>query len=120
MESAPASTGKTPPSSSHVMMMAVSFQYWLVPIPFTTDATHDGPEPSLPPAWSEEVFVGITQLTAARLPWLISSSTCVVLITTWFFHSAPTQFIPFGGGASGPHICRIAFGPVQMEPARGV
>ncbi len=36
-----------PPQSSHVTKIAVSFQYGLAPIAFTTDATHAGPVPSV-------------------------------------------------------------------------
>jgi hypothetical protein len=78
-------------------MMAVFDQYWLLPIAFTTDATHDGPEPSLIPGWSDACPLGITQ-------------TCVFGMITLLVQSAPVQAVPFGGGAFGTQMCSILVG----------
>ena len=37
----------------------------VLPIAFTTDATHDGPLPSVMPAWSDARAVGVTQTMLA-------------------------------------------------------
>ena len=48
--------------------IAVSFQYLLLPIALTTEATQDGPEPSVMLAWSEAFAVGVTHTTVGELP----------------------------------------------------
>src|SRR5271170_5685205 len=90
-----------PPQSSHVMIMAVFFQYWLVPMAFTTDATHEGPSPVLDRAWSEDLPSGMTQLTAGSCPLEMSVSTWVSM-TTLLIHSGLVQGVP---GPLLPHMC---------------
>jgi len=50
------------------MKIAVFAQYELLPIAFTIEATHEGPVPSVLPAWSDAWPLGITQLTSCY--WL--------------------------------------------------
>jgi hypothetical protein len=101
------------------MMMAVFDQYWLLPTAFTTDATHDGPEPSLIPGWSDACPRGMTQLTLASWPFAISVNTCVFGMITLLVQSAPVQAVPFGGGAFGTQMCSILVGAFQIIPGNG-
>ena len=73
---------------SHVMKIAVLFQYLLLPTALTTDATHAGPVPLLHDAWSDFAQVGFTQDTCAGLPLLMSVSTVVSGVMT-FVHAGP-------------------------------
>jgi len=98
-------------------MMAVFDQYWRLPIAFTTDATHDGPEPSLIPGWSDACPLGMTQLTLASGPFAISVNTCVFGML--LVESAPVQAVPFGGGAFGTQMCSILAGAFQIIPGNG-
>src|SRR5207247_3850764 len=97
----------------------VLWQAWLLPMAFTMEATHDGPLPSVLRAWSDWGAFGITQLTFASLQFWISVRTVVCGITTWFTQSAPVQ-TSFPFCFSGTHMCLIASGAVQIEPAVGV
>ncbi len=75
------------------MKIAVLDQKELFPIAFTMEATHDGPVPSVSLGWSDTWPLGMTQVTFARFPLLISESTCVYCSTTSFFQSDPVQLV---------------------------
>ena len=44
----------------------------MVPIPFTMEATHEGPEPSVTLLWSDSRMLGITKLTCLSEQFLMS------------------------------------------------
>src|SRR5580692_10843823 len=83
-----ATTSDQPPQSSHTTTMAVDFQYLLFPTALTTDATHDGPVLLPLPGWSELIRSGMTHVTPAKRPALMSPST-LVSGTITFFQSGP-------------------------------
>lgn len=71
------------------MMIAALAQYGLFPMALSTNATHDGPEPSVIPAWSDGPPLGITQLRLASCPLAISVSTCVISAAFSALHAEP-------------------------------
>lgn len=87
----------------------------LTPIAFTMEATHEGPPPSLKPAWSEFAPLGTTQLSDRRLQLAVSCKTSAGLRSTLFDHSGPVQIPP---GLLGSQICSIALGAVQIPLRR--
>ncbi len=48
-------------------MIAVFGQYGLLPMVLTIDATHEGPPPSLRPAWSEFAALGVMNVTCGSV-----------------------------------------------------
>src|SRR5579863_525763 len=78
-----------------MMMMADEFQYLLVPIAFTTEATQDGPLSTgvflfmYSAGWSELSASGVTHATAGRFPFLMSLKMTFGLVVTFVFHSGP-------------------------------
>src|SRR5579872_6283029 len=98
-------------------------QVVLLPMAFTIDATHDGPEPSVIAAWSEASPLGITQFTLASLQLGMSFSTSVGATSTYPFalgfliQSGPIHFVP---AEFGTQTASSASGADHSEPWPGV
>src|SRR5689334_17157155 len=105
------------------MMIAVLFQYelpsgfvqGLCPTALTMDVTQDGPL-VFPTSklWSELDASGITQETPRRLQLVeMSDKMAAGVSSTFDFHSWPVHVWP-----DATQMCAMAFGAIQMPPAR--
>src|SRR5215469_7216132 len=92
------------------------------PIAFTIDATHDGPDPSVSPAWSDCSPSGITQFTCFRLHLLMSVSMSAGLTASMYPLALPfVQYVPVHtpDWPTMHSACR-AFGAVTSDFGPGV
>src|SRR5215467_3322554 len=96
-----------PPQSSQVIKMAVvsqkllpsGFLHGLLPMAFTSEATHEGPPPVLDLARSELAAVGITQVTCWSLQLGLATSvkkSAGFLASTFSIQSDAVQLPPTG------------------------